>query len=479
VHQRAAARGAFKAWKLGAGTAFALGALLSACVSAPAPAPVTAAGTLSAFSARRLDDLTTQLPPPANGWDRTQWFAAALELNPQLAEQRAAVLAAAAGERTAAEHPNPNIDLFAEYLVSAAQSGAWLYGLSLDFLLRQPGERARAREHAALETALADSGLAEAIWQVRSALREALLDAVAAQDESALLDSLTAARQQLLDSDRKRLALGDIARAQLLTDELELTRATARRQQAHTRFRDATARLAGAVGVPASALDGVPLRWSDWAAIDRLSIEAPQQWRSDALVGRPQIVHALREYDLAELGVRSEVAKRWPQLQLTPAYAWGGGGVREDALNDIARDSAVGVSFELPVFNQHQGAIGEAVARRAAAGEHLKAVQADIFEQIDRAELAWPAARQGWEDMQHQAELSERQRQSDEHALAAGAGERGSVLTSSIAATEAHLAVLEAAYGAQQAFGALEDAYRRPLIAAASHGPAAVTVPRS
>jgi outer membrane protein TolC len=177
--------------------------------------------------------------------------------------------------------------------------------------------------------------------------------------------------------------------------------------------------------------------------------------------------------------VRSEVAKRWPQLQLTPAYAWGGGGVREDALNDIARDSAVGVSFELPVFNQHQGAIGEAVARRAAAGEHLKAVQADIFEQIDRAELAWPAARQGWEDMQHQAELSERQRQSDEHALAAGAGERGSVLTSSIAATEAHLAVLEAAYGAQQAFGALEDAYRRPLIAAASHGPSAVTVPRS
>jgi outer membrane protein TolC len=264
-----------------------------------------------------------------------------------------------------------------------------------------------------------------------------------------------------------------------LTDELELARASARRQQAHTRLTDATARLAGAVGVPADALDGVPLRWNDWAAIDRLGVEAPQQWRRDALVGRPQIVHALREYDLAELGVRSEVAKRWPQLQLTPAYAWGGGGVREDSLNDIARDSAVGVSFELPVFNQHQGVIGEAVARRAAAGEHLKAVQADIFEQIDRAELAWPAARQGWEATQQQAELSERQRQSDERALAAGAGERSSVLTSSISATEARLAVLEAAYSAQQAFGALEDAYHRPISAADSQRPAAVTVPPS
>jgi cobalt-zinc-cadmium efflux system outer membrane protein len=451
--------------------------VLSACTSTPPAAPLTPADTLSAFSARHLDGLSTQLPPPASGWDRTQWLAAALELNPQLAEQRAAVLAAAAGERTAAEHPNPNIDLFAEYLVSAAQSGAWLYGLSLDFLLRQPGTRARATQHAALETALAESDLAESIWRVRSTLREALLDAAAAQDESVLLDSLTSERAQLLDSDRKRLALGDIARAQLLTDELELARAHQRQQQAHARLTDATARVAGAVGVPAGALNGVPLRWTDWSAIDRLNVESPELWRTDALVGRPQIVHALREYDLAELGVRSEVAKRWPQLQLTPAYAWGGGGVREDALNDIARDSAVGVSFELPVFNQHQGAIGEAVARRTAAGEHLKAVQADIFAQIDRAELAWPAARQGWQDTQRQSGFAERQRASDERALAVGAGERAGVLSSGIAVTEARLAVLAAAYSAQQAFGALEDAYHRPLTAADSQWPPAATVP--
>ena len=129
------------------------------------------------FSARRLEQLTPALPPPAQGWDRAQWLAAALQLNPQLAEERAQVTAAAAAERTAAEFANPSLDLFAEYLTSAAQSGAWLYGLSLDFLLRQPGERARAKQHAALETALAQSDLAESIWQVRAALREALLGA--------------------------------------------------------------------------------------------------------------------------------------------------------------------------------------------------------------------------------------------------------------------------------------------------------------
>jgi hypothetical protein len=41
--------------------------------------------------------------------------------------------------------------------------------------------------------------------------------------------------------------------------------------------------------------------------------------------------------------------------------------------------------------------------------------------------------------------------------------ERASLLSAEIAATEARLVVLQAAYNAQMVFGALEDAYRRPL----------------
>jgi len=471
VHQSGPALRAISCGAQRAALVLLLAALLSACLSAPPRAPLEPSSTLNEFTARRLDQID---PPATSGWDRAQWLSAALKLNPQLAEQRAEVVAAAAAERTAAEHANPNMELFAEYLVSAAQSGAWLYGLSLDFLLRQPGERARARQHAAVQTALAQSDLTESIWQVRSALRLALLDAAAAQDESSLLEALAAQRQALLDSDRARLKLGDIARTQLLTDELEFSRAQQRLQQSRSRGVDAVARLAAAVGVPVAALKEVPVHWGDWAQIDGLTLDTPERWRTEALIGRPQIVHALREYDLAEIGLQSEVARRWPQVHLTPAYAWGGDGVREDSLNDIARESAVGVSFELPLFNQHQGPIGEAVARRAAAGEHLKAVQADIFEQIDRAELAWPAARQGWADTARLAKLADEQRQVEERALAAGAGERAGVLAAQIGATEAQLSVLEAAYTAQLAFGALEDAYRRPLTDAESQWSAGV-----
>ena len=437
-------------------------AVLGGCASAPAPAPLAPAQTLAAFSTRRLEALA-QLPPASSGWNRSQWFAAALELNPHLAQQRAEVAAVAAAERTAAEHPNPNMELFAEYLKTAAASPAWLYGVSLDFLLRRPGERARARHPAALQTALAQSELSDSIWEVRSSLRQALLDVVFSQDEVVLLTSLVSDRQALLDSDHARLKLGDLSRAQLLSDELESARARQREQQARARGVDARARLAGVIGVPVAALEGVPVRWDDWAALDALSSATPARWRNEALIARPQIIAALRSYDLAEINLKSEVAKRWPQLRITPAYAWGGEGVREDALDQIASESALGVSFELPIFNQHQGPIGEALERRTAAGEHLKAVQASIYEQIDRAELAWPTAQHAWADTQRLAALADEQRTAQRRALAAGASDRSEALTANIAASEAHLAVLQSAYEAQAAFGALEDAYRRPL----------------
>lgn len=437
--------------------------VLADCGSTPGRAPLEPSSTLAEYSARRLDALTPELPPPSSGWDRAQWLAAALRLNPHLAEQRAEVDAVAAAERTAAEHPNPSMQLFAEYLTTAAQSSAWLYGLSMDFLLRQPGEHDRLQRRAALQTALAKSDLAESLWQVRASLRQALLDAVSAHDEAALLQSLVAERQALLDADRARMQLGDIPRAQVLVDELELSHARQRRQQASARTADAVARLAGEVGVPAAALDAVPLRWSGWDAIDSLTVSSASRWRTEALIARPQVIHALREYDLAELGLQSEVAKRWPQIHITPAYAWGGEGVRQNTLFDIATEGGVAVSFELPIFNQHQGPIGEAVARRKAAGEHLKAVQAEILGQIDRAELAWPAAQQAWDDTRRAADIAERQRQAGQHALEAGDTERASLLTAQIAATEAQLSVLQAAYTAEMVFGALEDAYRRPL----------------
>src|ERR1700681_2853501 len=96
--------------------------LISSCTALPPRSPINPQTQADAFAARRLEEKVSELPKPTDGWDGNAWFSAPLALNPQLAEARSAAIAVAAGERTAAERPNPNLNLFAEYVNAATGS---------------------------------------------------------------------------------------------------------------------------------------------------------------------------------------------------------------------------------------------------------------------------------------------------------------------------------------------------------------------
>jgi cobalt-zinc-cadmium efflux system outer membrane protein len=434
-----------------------------ACVSVPPQPRPDPSATAQAFQSRRLDRVLPDAPRASAGWNRAQWLDAALRLNPTLAEARARATAVAAAERTAAQRPNPSLNLFGEYVAAAAGGVGWLYGLSLDFLLQRPGERTRARESAALETQAAQSDVAESIWQVRSDLRQALLDAMYAQDQGELLEKLLEDRQELLNSAQARAQAGEIGPLEIARASVELAAAQQRLDQARTHGLDAQARLAAAIGVPAAALDEVPLQWPGWADIAALTPAVSADERAEALIARPDLVRTLREYDLADNALRGEVARRWPAFHIEPGYAWDKGGVRENQLNETLHDNELGVSLELPLFNRNEGPIGEALARRTLAGKHLEAVQAELFGQIERAERGWPRARAAWLNATAVAATAQRQSEAEQRALEAGASDRPSSLSAAAATVEAQLLRLEAAYEAQDALGALESAYRRPL----------------
>jgi outer membrane protein, heavy metal efflux system len=266
-----------------------------------------------------------------------------------------------------------------------------------------------------------------------------------------------------LSSAEARARVGEISFSEVPAATLELAAAQQRLERARARGIDARSRLAAAVGVPAAALEQVPLQRSGWADIDALSPALSTERRAEALIGRPELVRTLHEYDIADNSVRSELARRWPEFHLVPGYAWDKGGVRENQLNETLHDNEIGLSTELPIFNRNEGPIGEAVARRELAGKHLEAVQANLFGQMERAERAWPHARVAWQNAASAAITAQQQNELQQRALRAGASDRSSALTAAGAATEARLLSLDAAYEAQEAFAELESAYRRPL----------------
>lgn len=432
--------------------------LISACGAAPPRNPPPDLAQLAQdYAQRRLTDLPG-LPESPQDWDRAQWLQAALQRNPELAQLRTQVRIAVAGERSAAQRANPELNLSAGYIHGSAlelagQASGWLYGVALDFLLPHRGERERAIAQARLRTRIAEGALLDAIWDLRSRLRESLLTlrySEAALQESA---SMLADQQTLLRATRRRVAAGDLAPSASLQAEQALHQQEQEQAQLQAQAEQARLQLAATLGVPPAALGDLQPRWDDWQAIADLPDAAPDTQRQQALLTRSDVLQALRQCELRELQLQDQLAQRWPGLRLSPAVSW----------DRDSQQYALGLGLPLPLMNRNEGAIAQAQAEREAAAQALLATQAQVLQEMAQAQARWQQARAQWLRAAHGAVLAQRQQQQARRAQDLGLSDRSEPLHAQLAAAAARLQVLAAAREAQQAFAQLESAYRRPL----------------
>ena len=439
--------------------------LLGGCVTYR-PAPVDPAATRAQWQARRLDDpaLAARLRPwlpagdhgqwPPAGYGRAELLLAALVLNPDLAEARAHLAEASAAVDTAGARANPTLGLALErYTQAQADSAPWLWGLSTDFLL-DGGLRRRLRvQRADQDVRGARLDYAEKVWSVRRAVRDALAQTLLARRQHYLAARMVAAAGALEQAARQRVALGEDAPQVALQAAQTLAQARSDQAAAAQRAANAQAQLARAIGVPAAALEGLPLRWDGF---DRPA--APPPARLDtladhALLARADLERALVDYAGRETELHQQVHAQYPQLSLGPGYTYDHG-IRKLTFN---------ASLSLPVFNQNQGPIAEARARREAAAAHVRAVQADIGSAIDGARARLAAALPALDAARAGKQAAERGRKQAERAFKLGAIDRTAMLDArlaALAADQSRLAALDASWGAE---GALEDALRTPL----------------
>jgi len=372
--------------------AFALlGVGVVACLSGCAeyhPRPISPAASAAAIEARSLHDARLRrLIAATDGaaprqWGLSQLTLAALYFHPSLDVARAKLAEAKAGVVTAKQFPNPSLN-FEEisYNATVAAPSPWTIAPVINFLIETAGKRGtRTAEAQALEKAARDD-LATAAWQVRGDVRNALLDMWAAQRRRALLGRRLALQNQLVRLLEDRLAAGqasalDVARERANRNQASLDYSDMARQEVEAR-----ARLAGAIGVPLQALDGVDF---SFAALDRpkppaLAIGA---LRRQALQGRSDIRAMLAQYAAAESALKLQTANQYPNITLTPGYAYDAG----------SNKYMLFPSTDLPIFNQNQGPIAEAVAKRREVAARFVALQARIIAATDGAAAGYRAA---------------------------------------------------------------------------------------
>jgi outer membrane protein TolC len=438
--------------------------MLGACAHYE-PAPLAPATSAREFAARRLGDesvrdaLTRTLPPAARPdaaawpppvWDRAQLLAVALSLNPRLAVASAEWGSTRARETTAAERPNPELLLESEYAVH--DQHPWLYGLSIDWLLRSAGRRREQIELARLETRAARLALMEEIWNVRSALSAALSDRELARRREGVLEELARAQDRRLASLRRRVQAGEDSPPELTAPETERIETDEQLADAALQSAHAQAALATALGLPTEALDGLEVRWDDWGAPAALQAEDLAERRELALLSRPDLGAAIGAYAVAEQRLRLAIRRQYPDFALEPGYYWDHG---------IAK-WPFDLGFIVPL-NGNKGEIAEARAARELAARRMLALQTAIDIEISAARTAEAIGRDSVRAAEQRLAAARHRIEIAAHSVALGAAERGVQVEAEVIAARSELERLDGQARLQAARDALEQALHVPL----------------
>lgn len=447
-------------------TRSALGGLLTLTLAACASVPSTRLPDLPEqarmLATRQLDDSGLRaaearlaLPASANEpWTPDRVTVAAWYFDPQLAQARAGAARAAADAVLTAQRANPTLALSPEQVFSGATaSSPWTIGITLLLPLLHPGEASARHDVATASTEMANDQLALAVWQSRSRAIAALREVLLTRRAEALANRVASAEAAYRDSVRQRVAAGASDRSAQLTAELEAQRSAAELASRRAQRTAAEQSLAGAIGVPWSALRDVPLTWPQLDAPPAPSALPAAALAQEAAWNRLDLAALLAQYRIADAQLRAAAGTRYPTTAIAPGYIYDQG----------QRKFAFEIDVELPLFHGANARIRAAAAARDEAAAAIRARQADILHALDAARADYSARYDAWTRMRLAAEAAQQVAGRAQRRRVAGEADRASERVAQVVAAQAELTALDALTTALTSLGNLEDALQRPV----------------
>lgn len=388
------------------------------------------------------------------GWDLSRLTLAAFFERLDLAVMRSHLAVARAGVGTAAQRPNPTLDLNTQFNFNSAHGQSpWLLGFGLSFPIETGEKRERRVELARAIVRAAEIEGLEALWHARSAVRAACVELAFATRALASAQGRRDALSTVTKAIEQRLQAGEVARIELDQVRADLAALDVEIEAARSAQANARASLVGALGIPLAALDGIEVNVDELAAPPSRELLDSATFRRAGLTNRLDVQRRLAEVAIADADLRHEIAKQFPNLSLGPDYEWDQG------------DNKFGVaaSVELPVFHHRQAQVEEARSRRDEAAARFLATQAEAIARIETARLSYTGALSELDRAQALSTTRRTALASIEGGVQAGELDRLESARARLTVFEAERLELLAMRRTQDALGALEDAIQRPL----------------
>jgi len=410
------------------------------------------------LSSAGLEDFIHSVPvtgQSAKAWDMDRLTLAAIYYHPDLALARAQAETMGAATTTAAQRPNPSINISPTWISNLATTVApWIIASYVSIPIETAGKRDFRIAKAEHLTDAARLRVADAVWLVRGRLRLAMLEMFAAQEAERLLQQQLTVQQAMTERLEQQLAIGEISRTEMIRSHLALNQLKLNLNAAQKRSAESRVLLAAAIGLPVDALTGVELDFSNLAKPPALNNLPGQNLKDIALQKRPDVLAALADYDAAQAALQLEIANQYPNIQVNPGYTWETG---------EHRWLLGATALQLPVLNQNQGPIAEAEAKRRELAVRFEALQLRILGDIDRAHAGLAAVFAKWQAAEQQLRIQQDNLHSTEALFQAGETDRLALLGAELENAVAERARLDVLIETQQALNALEDTLRYPI----------------
>jgi cobalt-zinc-cadmium efflux system outer membrane protein len=401
-------------------------------------------------------NMSVNLPscPPA------QWNLAALTLvgfyySPDITVADAKVREADAAVVTARAVPNPTVHLGPQFREAISPNFApWGIGaFNLDLPIETAGKRGYRSAEAQRLADAARLAAGETAWSVRSRVRGALLQYLLDLRERDLLAQEEGTLAQVVSLFEQRVNAGGASQPELYLAESSLQAARLKSVEIVTRLSVDRNALAAALGVPVQALDGVDFSWPGFDSPPGQQSLSPVEIQRLALLNRIDLRRRLAEYAAADEALKLEIAKQYPDIDIAGGYSWEGG---ENIFE-------LGPTAVLPLFNQNQGPIAEAEARRKAVAAQFVATQVGIIEQSQTALTRYRGALRALDVARSAAELQTKRLGQARRAVAVGESDTVVLTQAKLLDLSAQQGLLDSVTNTQTALGALEDSIQRPL----------------
>ncbi|WP_042270461.1 TolC family protein [Paraburkholderia heleia] len=411
-----------------------------------------ASDELHAWIAREAGHDVRPWPPAA--WNREWLTLAAFYYSPALDMARAQWDTAKAGIDVANAIPNPVLQMPFQFNTPNPGPGApFTWGPSLDIPIETAHKRGYRVDQASHLSEAARLNIITAAWTVSAQVRDAMLALFAARTRIALLGTKAQAQREITAMSRHRLAVGQYSQPDVDAAVLADTQAQSDLTAARMAEEDARAQLAAAIGVPVTALDGVTLDLSAFGTA--APAPPPANAQRAAIFHRADLRASLADYAAAESALQLEVAKQYPDIHLGPGYTY------DTGTNKIAFGLA---GITLPIFDQNQGGIKQAEAKRKEAAVRTGALQDRIIGNLAHALARYQASGEARQISDAHLASARRQLDSQAAAFASGNADRLTYTQAQAGYQTSEIAHLDAEIALQQAAGALEDAMQLPLV---------------